>query len=71
MNGLIAADSVVVPQTMKGFDLATLATYVTNIEEYLEFILSFEPDIEIGIGAHCGAGDHCAGAERARHRADP
>ena len=52
LNGLIAADSVVVPQTMKGFDLATLATYVSNIEEYLEFILSFEPDIEIGIGEH-------------------
>ena len=52
LNGLIAADSVVVPQTMKGFDLATLATYVSNIEEYLEFILSFEPDIEIGVGEH-------------------
>lgn len=52
LNGLIAADSVVVPQTMKGFDLATLATYVANIEEYLEFILSFEPDIEIGVGEH-------------------
>ena len=52
LNGLIAADSVVVPQTMKGFDLATLATYVSSIEEYLEFILSFEPDIEIGMGEH-------------------
>lgn len=52
LNGLIAADSVVIPQTMKGFDLATLATYVANIEEYLEFIVGFEPDIEIGTGDH-------------------
>ena len=52
LNGLIAADSVVIPQTMKGFDLATLSTYVSNIGEYLEFILSFEPDIEIGRGEH-------------------
>lgn len=52
LNGLIAADNVVIPQTMKGFDLATLSTYVANIEEYLEFILSFEPDIEIGRGEH-------------------
>lgn len=52
LNGLIAADNVVIPQTMKGFDLATLSTYVSNIGEYLEFILSFEPDIEIGRGEH-------------------
>jgi len=52
LNGLIAADNVVIPQTMKGFDLATLATYIGNIEEYLEFIMTFEPDIEIGVGEH-------------------
>ncbi len=52
LNGLIAADSVVIPQTMKGFDLATLATYVSNIGEYLEFIMGFEADIEIGAGEH-------------------
>lgn len=52
LNGLIAADSVVIPQTMKGFDLATLATYVTSISEYLEFVMSFEPDLEIGAGEH-------------------
>ena len=52
LNGLIAADSVVIPQTMKGFDLATLATYVSNIGEYLEFIMGFESDIEIGGGRH-------------------
>ena len=52
LNGLVAADNVVIPQTMKGFDLATLATYVSNIGEYLEFIMGFESDIEIGQGAH-------------------
>jgi len=52
LNGLIAADNVIIPQTMKGFDLATLATYVTSISEYLEFVLSFEPDLEIGAGEH-------------------
>lgn len=52
LNGLIAADNVVIPQTMKGFDLATLATYVSNIGEYLEFIMGFEADIEIGQGDH-------------------
>lgn len=52
LNGLIAADNVVIPQTMKGFDLATLATYVSNIGEYLEFIMGFEADIEIGAGEH-------------------
>jgi chromosome partitioning protein len=52
LNGLVAADSVVIPQTMKGFDLATLATYVTSIGEYLEFVMSFEPDLEVGAGEH-------------------
>jgi len=52
LNGLIAADSVVIPQTMKGFDLATLATYVTSISEYLEFVMGFEADLEIGAGEH-------------------
>lgn len=52
LNGLIAADTVVIPQTMKGFDLATLSTYVSNIGEYLEFIMGFEGDIEIGKGEH-------------------
>ncbi|EDZ40507.1 putative plasmid replication protein [Rhodobacteraceae bacterium HTCC2083] len=52
LNGLIAADTVVIPQTMKGFDLATLSTYVSNIGEYLEFIMGFEADIEIGSGEH-------------------
>ncbi|QDY70740.1 AAA family ATPase [Qingshengfaniella alkalisoli] len=52
LNGLIAADSVVIPQTMKGFDLATLATYVTSISEYLDFVMTFEPDLKVGRGAH-------------------
>jgi hypothetical protein len=45
LNRLIAAENVIIPQTMKGFGLATLATYVTSIGEYLEFALSFEPHL--------------------------
>ena len=52
LNGLIAADNVVIPQTMKGFDLATLSTYVSNIGEYLDFIMGFESDLVIGAGEH-------------------
>ena len=52
LNGLIAADSVVIPQTMKGFDLATLATYVANIGEYLEFVAGFEAGLDLGRGGH-------------------
>lgn len=52
LNGLVAADNVVIPQTMKGFDLATLSTYVRNIKEYLDFIVGFEPGLVIGEGAH-------------------
>jgi len=52
LNGLLAADSVVMPQTMKGFDLATLATFVNSIAEYLDFIVGFDKDFVIGSGAH-------------------
>ena len=52
LNCLIAADSVVIPQTMKGLYLATLATYIGNIGEYLEFIIGFEADLEISNGNH-------------------
>ena len=52
LNGLVAADSVVIPQTMKGFDLATLSTYVGNIGEYLDFIMGFESDLVVGAGEH-------------------
>ena len=52
LNGLVAADNVVIPQTMKGFDLATLSTYVSNIGEYLDFIMGFESDLVIGAGEH-------------------
>ena len=52
LNGLLAADSVVMPQTMKGFDLATLATFVNSISEYLDFIVGYDKDFVIGAGAH-------------------
>lgn len=34
------------------FDLRSLATDVSNIGEYLEFIISFESDLKIGQGEH-------------------
>lgn len=52
LNGLIAADNVVIPQTMKGFDLATLSTYVNSIGDYLDFIMRFDTDLEVGRGEH-------------------
>ncbi|WP_341213716.1 ParA family protein [uncultured Limimaricola sp.] len=35
LNGLVAATNLVVPQTMKGFDLKTLSTYADNVQAYL------------------------------------
>lgn len=52
LNGLIAADCVVIPRTMKGFDLATLATFISSIVDYLDFITAYEDDLEIGRGRH-------------------
>lgn len=48
LNGLVAASSVIVPQTMKGFDLATLSAYARTVIDFLE---------ELG-GAGVGAGRH-------------
>lgn len=38
LNTVVAADSLVVPQTMKGFDLTTLHVYLQNLQDYFEFI---------------------------------
>ncbi|MFZ3584126.1 ParA family protein [Loktanella sp. DJP18] len=37
VNAVMAADTLIVPQTMKGFDLSTLHTYLGSLEEYLYF----------------------------------
>ena len=51
LNGLVAATSVIVPQTMKGFDLSTLSTYSQNIAEYLDYIEETSAEA-IGTGRH-------------------
>ncbi|MEI4263972.1 ParA family protein [Roseovarius sp. D0-M9] len=38
LNGLMAATNVVIPQTMKGFDLSTLTSYARSISEYVEHL---------------------------------
>jgi chromosome partitioning protein len=37
VNAVMAADTLIVPQTMKGFDLSTLHTYLGSLDEYLYF----------------------------------
>lgn len=52
LNGVVAADTLVIPQTVKGFDLSTLSTYVNSLREYFEFIISDDPTFEMGSGGH-------------------
>ncbi|ETW11254.1 hypothetical protein ATO8_18160 [Roseivivax marinus] len=56
LNGLIAASSCIMPQTMKGFDLSTLTTYADSIGEYLYSIQSSRDGADeirkIGAGQH-------------------
>lgn len=51
LNNVIASSSLVIPQTMKGFDIATLSTFVNGLLGMLQHILSHER-IEIGSGAN-------------------
>lgn len=51
LNNLIATTHLVVPQTMKGFDLATLSTFVKGMLGMMEDILSRDA-MEIGPGQH-------------------
>jgi chromosome partitioning protein len=52
LNGLVAATSTVIPQTMKGFDLSTLASYSGTIATYLGWVGAQYGDTEIGLGRH-------------------
>jgi chromosome partitioning protein len=52
LNGLVAASSTVIPQTMKGFDLSTLASYSSIISTYLDWADAQYGDDEIGRGRH-------------------
>ncbi len=49
LNNVVASTSLVIPQTMKGFDIATLATFVNGLLGMLQHILRNER-IEIGAG---------------------
>ena len=51
LNNVIASTSLVIPQTMKGFDIATLATFANGLLGMLQHILAHDR-IEIGGGAH-------------------
>ena len=51
LNNVIASSSLVIPQTMKGFDIATLSTFVNGLLGMLQAILRNER-IDIGNGAN-------------------
>ncbi|MXW87450.1 MAG: AAA family ATPase [Boseongicola sp. SB0673_bin_14] len=51
LNNVIASSSLVIPQTMKGFDIATLSTFVTGLLGMLQHILAHER-LDIGSGAN-------------------
>ncbi len=38
LNAVVAADSLLIPQTMKGFDLSTLQVYLNSLSDYLTYI---------------------------------
>lgn len=49
LNNVVASSSLVIPQTMKGFDIATLSTFVNGLLGMLQHILRNER-LEIGSG---------------------
>jgi len=51
LNNVVASSSLVIPQTMKGFDIATLSTFVTGLRGMINHILDHER-IDIGAGAN-------------------
>ncbi len=51
LNNVIASTSLVIPQTMKGFDIATLSTFVTGLRGMINHILEHDR-IQIGAGAN-------------------
>jgi chromosome partitioning protein len=51
LNNVVASTNLVIPQTMKGFDIATLSTFVTGLRGMIKHILDHDR-IEIGTGAN-------------------
>ncbi|WP_081285257.1 ParA family protein [Tritonibacter mobilis] len=52
MCGPLAADSLVIPMTMKGFDLSTLSVYSSSLASYLDVISETDPDFRFGAQDH-------------------
>ncbi|WP_139792685.1 ParA family protein [Pseudophaeobacter leonis] len=52
MCGTVSADSLVVPMTMKGFDLSTLSVYAESLASYLDVISEADPSFKFGSGDH-------------------
>ena len=51
LNNVVASSNLVIPQTMKGFDIATLSTFVNGLRGMISHILDHDR-IEIGSGAN-------------------
>lgn len=49
LNNFIASTNLVIPQTMKGFDIATMTTFVNGLLGMIKHILT-QKRLEIGIG---------------------
>lgn len=52
LNGLLASDTIIIPQTMKGLDLSTLTSYVENLGAQVDFVADFDQDMPLGQGRH-------------------
>ncbi|AML53826.1 hypothetical protein RC74_21390 (plasmid) [Falsihalocynthiibacter arcticus] len=52
LNPLVSADTLIIPQTMKGFDLSTLTTFISVLRAYLETLTANDPDLHLGTGKH-------------------
>jgi chromosome partitioning protein len=51
LNNVMASTSLIIPQTMKGFDIATLSTFVTGLLTMLRHIFATDR-IDMGGAAH-------------------
>ena len=52
LNNLVASTHLVIPQTMKGFDIATLEAFLVKLLDYVEDVLSTNTALSIGSGEH-------------------
>jgi len=52
LNNLVASTHLVIPQTMKGFDIATLEAFLVKLLDYVEDVLSTNTALAIGSGEH-------------------